>query len=168
MCWQILTSLIKTQIALRWQHYSLLFLLTWTGRQTKVYFTKEEINSRVRDCTITFPRALCRAGRKWVRREGGLLSAPPPRMDTLILSAGAQDCQSRSSPTVGESKSILKKEEESYPIVFYLWFDSFFPTGTKITHIQPGSKNVLTQSSIEWLLALGRMLLFYYWLDYLE
>lgn len=53
--------------------------------------------------------------------EGGLPSASPPRMDTvLIMSAGAQDFQSRSSPTVGESKSVLKKEEESYPIVFYL------------------------------------------------
>lgn len=123
---QILTSLIRIPIALQWRCHSLSFLVTWTGRQTKVYFIKEGINNNQgRGCTIIFSAVLCGAGRKGVRRKRGLHSTPPPKVDAIIIMlAGGENCQSRSYPTVRES--VLRKEEESYPLAFYLCFDSFF------------------------------------------
>lgn len=57
--------------------------------------------------------------------EGGLHFASPPKVDAImIMLAGAENCQSKSAPTVRES--VLKKEEESYPLVSYLCFASFF------------------------------------------
>lgn len=57
--------------------------------------------------------------------EGGLHFAPPPKVEAIIIMlAGAENCQSKSAPTVTES--VLKKEEESCPLVSYLSFASFF------------------------------------------
>lgn len=144
--------------------------MTLTGRQTKVYFIKEEINnSQWRGCAIIFLGLFAvLAGNEWGGRLGCILPLLQGWTQFSACQQGHRAARANLVQLSGNPNLFWGRNKKAILLFFISVLIPFFPTDSKILKYNLRSKNVLTPSSMEWLLTLGRILSFYYWWEYLE